>query len=197
VGRVAHERGRSELLLAGIAINALVGAAVGLVSQLADDAQLRDLVFWTLGGLGRSSWTHVASALPWVVLSVVLILRRSAELDALALGPREASYLGVDVARTERALAVAITLGVGAAVAVTGLVGFVGLVVPHVARALVGPAHRAGLVVSALLGAWLLLVADTVARTIASPVELPVGLLTAMVGGPFFLGLVVRRSREA
>ncbi len=193
IGRREAEPGHSELLLAGIAINAIAGASVGLLSQLADDAQLRDLVYWTLGGLDRTQWVHVLVAAPWIALGVALAASRALALDALALGEREAGYLGVDVARNERIVGLAMTVAVGAAVSVSGLIGFVGLVVPHLARRLVGPMHRGVLVVAPLLGALLVLVADTIARTVAPPTELPVGLLTAMVGGPFFLSLIARR----
>jgi iron complex transport system permease protein len=188
---------RGVLLLAGIAVNALVGAVVGFLSQMADDAQLRDLVFWTLGRLGAASWTDVAAVIPWIVGAALALPRLGAPLDALALGSAEAHHLGVDVAATERRVACAVLASVGAAVSVAGLVGFVGLVVPHLARALVGPAHRGLVPTSTALGALLVLAADTLARVVLAPRELPVGLLTASLGAPFFLVLLAREARRA
>jgi iron complex transport system permease protein len=198
LGLARHDRlgSRGVLLLAGIAINAIVGAIVGFLSQAADDAQLRDLVFWTLGRLGSASWTDVAVVTPWIVGAALALPRLAAPLDALALGGSEAHHLGVDVEATERRVALAVLVSVGAAVSVAGLVGFVGLVVPHLARALVGPAHRGLVPTSTALGALVVLVADTLARGLLAPRELPVGLLTAAVGAPFFLALLAREARR-
>ncbi len=193
-------RGRAAtvtVLLAGVAVNALVGAVVGLLSQVADDAELRDLVFWTMGGLGHASWELVAATAPWVGLVVVGLMRVARTLDLLALGEREASYLGVRIARVRRLVVAAVALGVGAAVAAAGLVGFVGLVVPHVARLTVGAKNQAVIPISALAGATLIVGADAIARTVVEPAELPVGLLTAALGAPFFLYLLRKEVRPA
>lgn len=190
-------RGRAAtltVLLAGVAVNACVGAVVGLLSQLADDAELRDLVFWTMGGLGGASWTKVAFTAPWILLVCLGLPRLGRTLDLLALGEREAFYLGVRVDRVRALVVGAVAIGVGASVAAAGLVGFVGLVLPHLARLVVGPRHAAVLPISGLGGATLLVVADAVARTAARPAELPVGLFTAALGAPFFLYLLRKET---
>ncbi|MFO0548405.1 MAG: iron ABC transporter permease [Polyangiaceae bacterium] len=195
VVRLGGRRGRAStatVLLAGVAINALAGALVGLLSHVASDAELRNITFWTLGGLGAASWTKVvASALP-VAISIALLVRSSRGLDVFALGESTARLSGLDVVSLRRRVVVAQALGVGAAVAAAGLVGFVGLVVPHLVRMLVGPRQAGVLPASAALGAGLVVLADTIARTVIAPAELPVGVLTACVGAPFFLVLLRR-----
>ncbi len=184
----------ATVLLAGVAVNAMVGALVGLLSQVADDAELRDLVFWTMGGLGRASWTVVAFTAPWILLAVFGLPRLGRTLDLLALGERDATYLGVDVPRMQRLIVAAVAISVGAAVAAAGLIGFVGLVIPHLARILVGARHRSSIALSALAGAALLVAADGVSRTVVAPAELPVGLFTAALGAPFFLYLLRKET---
>lgn len=193
-------RGRAAtvtVLLAGVAVNALVGALVGLLSQVADDGQLRDLVFWTMGGLDGASWALVAATAPWVLVVVVVLPRVGRALDLLALGEHEAGYLGVHVARVRGLVVAAVAVGVGASVASAGLIGFVGLVVPHLARLAVGSRNHSVIVISALAGAALLVIADVAARVVARPSELPVGLFTAALGAPFFLWLLRREVRAA
>lgn len=193
-------RGRAAtvtVLLAGVAVNALVGALVGLLSQVADDGQLRNLVFWTMGGLGSASWSLVAATAPWVLLVVIGLPCVGRTLDLLALGEREASYLGVRVSRVRGIVVAAVAIGVGASVAAAGLIGFVGLVVPHLARLAVGATNRVVIPVSALAGATLLVAADAVSRFVVQPSELPVGLFTASLGAPFFLYLLRRETRAA
>jgi iron complex transport system permease protein len=196
--RLGAPRGRAAavtVLLAGVAINALVGAFVGLLSHVASDAELRDLTFWTLGGLGGATWTRVAFTAPWILGTAVLLPRLGRSLDLLSLGEREARYLGVRVERLRTAVVLAIAIGVGAAFSAAGLIGFVGLVVPHLVRLLVGPRHAALIPLSSLFGGALLVGADAVARTVIAPSELPVGLLTASLGAPFFLLLLRREAR--
>lgn len=192
------ERGDvAVMLLAGIALNALVGSILGLLSHVAGDAELRDVTFWTLGNLGAASWrVTVATAVPMLAcpLALVLVARR---LDVYQLGPAEARHLGVRTDRLVRILVATTALSVGASVAAAGLLGFVGLVVPHLVRLLVGPSHRSLARCAPLAGALLLVVADTAARVVARPSELPVGVLTAGLGAPFFLALVVRELRGA
>ena len=195
VYRVATQRGRTSvttMLLAGIAVNALCGAGVGALVLFADDGQLRDLTFWTLGSLGGATWGALAVAAPLVGLSVAASPWLARSLDALLLGEAEARHLGVP---TQRVKAVAVTLAalsVAAATAVAGLVGFVGLVAPHLVRLLLGPSHRALLPGAALAGAALLVLADLVGRTVLAPVEVPIGIVTAVAGAPFFLWLLMR-----
>lgn len=196
LGRGGSRAGAVNILLAGIALNALMGALVGLLSFVASDAELRNLTFWTLGGLGQASWVRVACTAPFLAISLGIGLSYARELDLFALGEDAARHVGVDVPRMRRLVVVALAVGVGAAVTAAGLIGFVGLLVPHFVRLLVGPRHRALLVLSTMFGAVLTLVADTLARTLAPPAEIPVGLLTSLVGAPVFLHLLLR-SREA
>jgi iron complex transport system permease protein len=185
----------ATILLAGVAINALSGAGIGLLTFLADEQQLRTLVFWTMGSLGSATWSTLPLALPLIILPTILLMRSTRALDAFALGEREAGHLGVDVERLKRRLFVLVALATGAAVSVCGIIGFVGLVVPHLLRLACGPGHRLVLPGAALLGGALLTAADLAARLMVAPAELPIGVVTALVGGPFFLWLLVRRLR--
>lgn len=187
----------ASLLLAGLSINAIALAGIGLLQQLTDDATLRDITRWMLGSLGKSGWTEIAAATPLLLLPVILLPREGRALDALLLGEAEAGHLGVDVEALKRRVLLLAVLAVGASVALAGMIGFVGLLAPHLVRLLIGPGHRLLLPASALLGALLLLLADTLARTVAAPIELPVGALTALLGGPFFLWLLARLGGRA
>jgi iron complex transport system permease protein len=182
------------LLLAGIAVNALAAAGIGMLVFVADDQQLRTLIFWTMGGFGGVTWTSIVPSLLVLVVAVPTLLPAAHLLDALALGEREAGHVGVDVERLKRHLVAQVALAVGAGVAISGTVGFVGLIAPHIVRLLLGPAHRTLLPAAALFGGAFLVLADALARTIVSPAELPIGVLTALVGGPFFLWLLAGRA---
>ncbi|WP_049000762.1 FecCD family ABC transporter permease [Enterobacter bugandensis] len=184
----------SHLLLVGIAINALCGAAVGVLSWLSNDAQLRQLSLWGMGSLGQAQWSTLLAVTSLTVPAVLIIWRLAAPLNLLQLGDEEAHYLGVDVAMVQRILLLCSALLVAAAVAVSGVIGFIGLVVPHLMRMWLGADHRAVVPGSVLAGALLLLVADTLARTLVSPAEMPVGLLTSLLGAPWFLWLIFRRG---
>jgi iron complex transport system permease protein len=182
----------ATMLLAGVALTAMSGAGVGLFTYLADDATLRSLTFWNLGSLNGASYPRLWPLL-LVTLGVALWLPRRADaLNALLLGESEALHLGFNVERIKLELVLCTALGVGAAVAAAGLIGFIGLVVPHLMRLLVGPDHRVLLPASLLAGASLLLLADLAARLVLAPAELPIGIITALLGGPFFLYLLVR-----
>ena len=185
--------GMATLLLAGVAINAIAMAGVGLLTYLANEHQLRDLSFWSLGSLGGASWTRLALVAPPMLLSVLWLPRHAGALNALLLGEREATLLGYRPQALRRSLVVLVALATGAAVAMCGVIGFVGLVVPHLLRLVSGPDHRLLLPGSALAGGSLLIVADAVARTVVAPAELPIGVLTALLGGPFFLWLLLRQ----
>ena len=182
----------STMLLAGIAINAVAGAVTGIFTFVADDAQLRSLTFWSLGSLGGATWPAVAAAAPLTGLATLAALRYARPLNALLLGEAEAGHLGCDVQRLKRSVVLLAAMSVGAAVAVAGIIGFVGLVVPHLLRLTLGPDHRILLPGAALLGASLLLGADLIARTLVAPAELPIGIVTAILGGPFFMYLLKR-----
>jgi iron complex transport system permease protein len=178
------------LLLTGLALNALTMAVVGLCTYVADDEQLRSLTFWTLGSLAGASWGVVA-VLAAALGAALLQARRIAQaLNALALGEATASHVGVDVERLRTQLIVVVALLAALAVAWCGLIGFIGLMAPHLVRSVAGADQRAVLPLSALAGALLLVLADTAARWVAIPAEVPVGILTALIGAPAFLLLL-------
>lgn len=180
------------MLLAGIALNALAFACIGLFTYLADDATLRTLTFWNLGSLNGASYARLWPLLLVTLAVVCWLPRRAKALNALLLGESEARHLGFEVERLKRELVLCTALGVGAAVAAAGLIGFIGLVVPHLVRLIAGPDHRILLPASALAGASLLLFADLAARLLLAPAELPIGIVTALIGAPFFLYLLLR-----
>ncbi|GGB55407.1 iron ABC transporter permease [Deinococcus soli (ex Cha et al. 2016)] len=199
VSLLAQDRGRvnvTTMLLAGIAINALCGAGTGLMTFLATDEQLRTITFWNLGSLGGATWPTVLSALPLILLGAFGLPLTARALNALTLGEHGAAHLGVPVTRVKWLIITLVALSVGAGVAVAGSIGFIGLVVPHLLRLLTGPNHATLLPASALLGATLLILADLLARTVAAPAEVPIGILTALLGAPFFLYLL-RQTRRA
>ena len=192
LGRRDGQTSVAAMLLAGVALSALAGALIGLFTYLADDATLRSLTFWNMGSLNGASYARLWPLL-LVGLGVAIWLpRRATALNALLLGESEARHLGFEVERLKRELVLCTALGVGAAVAAAGLIGFIGLVVPHLLRLLVGPDHRILLPASAMAGAALLLLADLLARLLLAPAELPIGIITALLGAPFFLYLLVR-----
>ncbi len=196
--RLAQRRGQVSvlhLLLAGIAINALAGAATGLLTYLSNDEQLRALTFWAMGNLGGARWQQVAVLATLLLPTLAYLLRQSARLNLLLLGEEEARYLGLDVERLKTRLIAACALCVGLCVAFSGLIGFIGLMVPHLIRLLFGADNRIVLPGATLLGAALLAGADTLARLLVIPAELPVGLVTSLLGGPFFLWLLFKSMR--
>jgi iron complex transport system permease protein len=195
---LSRHNGRTEvvtLILVGVALNTAAGAGTGLLTYVATDAQVRAVVFWSLGSLGGATWESVAAATPFVVVGIALVLRWARTLNLLVLGEAEARHLGVDTERARVELIALTALMTGAAVAAAGVIGFVGLIVPHLIRQVAGPDHRVLLPASALGGAALLLLADLVARTVAAPAELPLGALTALAGGPVLLVLMLRTRR--
>lgn len=181
--------GLSTMLLAGIAVNAIALAGVGLLSYLSSDLQLRSISAWALGSLNGANWMAVTTALA-IPLFIVLLYRESVNLNVVTLGDEEAAHLGVSHESLRVRIIVLSALMVGIGVALTGVIAFLGLVVPHLIRMTLGSSHQIVLPGSALLGGLLLLVADTLARTVFAPAELPVGILTALVGGPFFVFLI-------
>jgi iron complex transport system permease protein len=196
---MSRHQGRTEvvtMVLVGVAVSAICGAVVGLLTFLADDAQLRTIVFWTLGSVGGATWSAVLAVVPMLAACVLSLPAFGRALNALVLGEREARHVGVDTERVRLAVVALAALGTGAAVSIAGIVGFVGLVTPHLLRLVAGPDHRLLLPASALGGATLLLVADLTARTVVVPAELPLGVVTALAGGPFFLFLLLRTRRS-
>jgi iron complex transport system permease protein len=196
---MSRHQGRTEtvtMVLTGVAVTAICGAIVGLLTFLADDAQLRSIVFWTLGSVGGATWPAVSTVAPMLAVCVVMLPLTGRTLNALVLGEREARHVGVDTERVRLVVVALAALGTGAAVSIAGIIGFVGLVTPHLLRLAVGPDHRLLLPASALGGASLLLLADLAARTVVVPAELPLGVVTGLVGGPFFLFLLLRTRRD-
>lgn len=185
-------RDAAGLLLAGIAINAIAASGIGMLTYLASDVQLRDLTFWNLGSLAGAGWPTLMWLGPWTLMLVVYLCRQWRVLNALLLGEREAAHLGYALSSVRRRLIIAIALVIGPLVAVTGGIGFVGLVVPHVVRMLLGAHHRYLMPASVVAGALILTLADWLARVMVSPAELPLGLVTSLVGGPFFFWLLLR-----
>nr|WP_245182396.1 iron ABC transporter permease [Glaciimonas immobilis] len=199
VYKIAVSRGRLALpllLLAGIAINAVTGAGIGLLTYIATDNQLRTLTFWNLGSLAGAQWTLLSVAAPAVILSIGVLVRHSAALNVMLLGETEAQHLGVPVLAIKRTVLIACALCIGALVACTGTIGFIGLVAPHCVRLVCGPDQRVVFPGAILFGAILTLLADLVARTLVAPAEMPLGILTALLGGPFFLALLWRRRGQ-
>lgn len=193
--RFARAEGRlstAALLLVGVALTAAAGAITGFLAYIATDAQLRAINFWLLGSLGAATWRAVMIGAVPMAFTVLLLPRYARTLDLLALGEAEARRLGAPVERTKRVITLLVALGVGTAVALTGIIGFVGLVVPHSIRLLVGPRHGPLLAMCAIGGAILVLASDLVARTAVAPAEMPIGVVTSAIGAPFFLWLVVR-----
>lgn len=197
---IATRDGRIDvamLLLGGIAINALAGALIGVMVFISDDQQLREATFWMMGSLAAITWPALLQTLPLLVLPLLAIPYAARALNALLLGEADARLLGFAVERTKALVVVVTALAIGAAVAISGIIGFVGLVAPHLARLLVGVDHRRMLPAAALLGGTLLVGADLVARLVVLPAELPIGIVTALVGSPFFLWMLQRRLRQA
>ncbi|GAA4429311.1 iron ABC transporter permease [Acidovorax lacteus] len=180
------------LLLAGVAVNALAMAGMGYLAFVSTDEQLRNVQMWMLGSLGGARWSAVAVVALAVTLALAVGLRLARALNALALGEAQATLLGVPVERAKRQAVACSALAVGAVTATTGIIGFIGLIAPHWVRLVAGPDHRVVLPGSALLGAALVLAADAVARTAVQPAELPLGVLTACLGAPLFLAMLLR-----
>lgn len=185
-------RGVAGLLLAGIAINTVAGSAIGIFTYLANDSELRDLTFWTMGSLAGADWRMLFWLGPWTAVLLIYLCKQWRVLNALLLGEREAAHLGFELAAVRRRLIVVTALIIGPLVAVTGGIGFIGLVVPHLVRMILGAHHRYLLPVSLVAGALVLTLADCLSRVLVSPAELPIGLITSLVGGPFFFWLLSR-----
>ncbi|KJZ19322.1 FecCD family ABC transporter permease [Loktanella sp. S4079] len=198
--RVSTRRGQTSvatMLLAGIALGALAGAVSGILVYMADDQQLRDLTFWGMGSLAGATWTKVLVAGPLIGLALIASLFLGQGLNGLALGEATAAHLGIPVQRLKSAAIMIVAAATGAAVAVSGGIGFIGIVVPHLLRLATGPDHDTLLPNAALLGATLLLAADIISRLIIAPAELPIGIVTAVLGSPVFLWILLRRRGMA
>lgn len=197
VARFVADGSIAVLILCGVAVNALAGALMGLVIFYADENQLRMFTFWTLGDLGGASWQSLVYASPLLVLASVWLLSFQHDLNAIALGEPEAFHMGVDVRRVKRTIIFFSALAVGASVSLAGSIGFVGLIVPHLIRVMFHADHRLVLPASLLGGPVLLIIADLVSRTVVAPSELPIGVVTALVGAPFFIFLLIRSKKNS
>lgn len=197
IARVNKRTNVTTMLLTGIAINALVGAVIGYGVFLSDDNQLRDFTFWSLGSMAHANWTMLLFLGPLVLVLIVFVSFYPRELNLLLLGEAEAVHLGVNVERTRRYLIFATAAVVGLTVSLCGMIGFVGLVTPHLCRLLLGPDHRRLLPASVMLGGVLLGLSDLLARIVIDYSELPVGVVTATIGAPFFLYLIMVSKRTA
>ena len=197
---LATRAGRTEpttLLLAGVGLGSLWTAIISTLFHFTEDGVLRQVVYWLMGNLGGKTWEHALIAVPFVLLSSLGLWAYSRELNIMTFGEDQARSMGVAVGKTRQALLILVALNTGAAVSVSGIIGFVGLIVPHIMRLLIGPDHRWLLPASGLAGASFLVLCDLLARTLAAPVELRTGIITAFFGVPFFLYLLVKRQNPA
>ena len=199
INRMAQVRGRLQivtLLLAGIALNALFAAIIGLMSYVADDQSLRLITYWLMGSLGAATWQNLAIIAPLLGLAIWGIYRRRNELNLMLLGEANAKYMGVEVERIKKELLWLNALTVGVAVSVSGIIGFVGLVVPHILRIILGSDYRSLLLHAMLLGGSVMLLADLVSRMVAAPAEVPIGVITSILGAPVFIVLLIKQKNK-
>ncbi|WP_422473493.1 FecCD family ABC transporter permease [Endozoicomonas sp. ALB032] len=196
MGTTSNGTSVATMLLAGVAISALAGAGMGILNYIADDATLRSLTFWQMGSIGGANWNSVLLCFTLLGPVIFLLCRYGLVLNAMLLGESEARHLGIDVQKTKLKLILVTAMAVGVSVSVAGIIGFVGLVVPHLIRLLAGPDHKTLLPASAMLGGILLLAADMIARTAVAPAELPIGIVTALMGAPFFMSLLWQQRKR-
>lgn len=194
LGRVGRRISTTNILLSGIAISLLMNAIQSTLMILAED-KLERVIFWTMGGLSNSNWSNIAIVAPCIIIGVIILISYSRELDIMVTGEDTAKTLGIDTSKIIKIVVVISSFIIAAATAFNGIIGFVGLVVPHIIRMIVGPQHKYFFIFSAIGGAIFLLVSDTIARTIASPVELPIGAVTALIGSPYFIYLLNKYKR--
>ena len=187
--------GVTYMLLVGIAINAIAGVGIGILTYISTDAELRSLTFWTMGSFGGVTWPLLTPVIVMILISIMIMVPFSRQLDLLQLGEQEAYRLGIDVQRLKYTIILTCAAAVGASVALSGMIGFVGLVVPHLTRLIGGVNHNFVLPGSAIMGAAIMIIADLIARIIVQPAELPIGLITSAIGSPFFLWLIFRIKR--
>lgn len=194
LGTNAYGTSVTMMLLAGVAVGALSGAGLGLMNYYADDQALRDLSLWTMGSLAGANTEGLMLSFSALLILFTLFYKEANSLNALLLGESEAKHLGIRVQRLKRRLILLAAAGVGITVALAGMIGFIGLIVPHLGRMLIGPNHKLLLPISMFIGALLLLVADMIARTLVAPLDMPVGIVTALLGAPFFIWLLIQQK---
>ncbi|MHA7879932.1 MAG: FecCD family ABC transporter permease [Saccharospirillum sp.] len=194
ISRKTADNRVTTLILAGVAITAFSGAVSGILTYLADDGQLRSFTFWSMGSLASVTWRDLAIASPWIVLALVLFPLLAPSLNVMLMGESVCDHLGIDANRVRRRVFLLTALAVGAGVSVAGMIGFIGLVIPHLVRLAIGPDHRSLIPLSGLAGAALLMWADIFARLVVAPAELPIGIITSLIGGPFFLYLLIKQQ---
>lgn len=195
IAKINGQANVSTMLLAGIAINALAGALTGLVTYLADEQKLRSITFWMMGSLGGATWQNVMCLAPFVIIPLICLPLLARGLNLFAIGENQVALIGLDPNRIKILVVVFSTMAVGASVAVSGIIGFIGLLIPHMTRLLGGVDHRFVLPVSALMGALVLTIADMISRLIVQPIELPIGVVTALMGTPIFLYILIRDKK--
>ena len=184
------------MLLAGIAISALGGALTGIIIYMADDNQLRDITFWSMGSLANLAWEDVLFAGPILIVCTLILFRFSTALNLMLMGESVSKHSGIDVVKLKKQIIILVALMVSICVCLSGIIGFVGLVCPHIVRLMVGPDHRKVIGLSAILGALMMAVADLIARTLIAPAELPIGIITALIGAPFFMWLLIEQKKK-
>ncbi|MCH2088387.1 MULTISPECIES: FecCD family ABC transporter permease [unclassified Pseudoalteromonas] len=195
IAKQAGQVNVTTLILVGVAVNALAFALIGLLSFYADDSALRLINYWTMGSLGGATWANLNQALPLLLISAIGLWYLKEPMNCLLLGESQAQYLGINTQTLKFQIIILVALGVGASVAMTGLIGFVGLVVPHIARLMVGPHLRVMMPLCMLLGIIVLLLSDWLARTLVMPAELPIGIITALLGAPLFIYLILKSKQ--
>ena len=188
-------QGVTYMLLVGIAVNAIAGVAIGILTYISSDEELRSLTFWTMGSFGGVTWPLLIPAIIIISISIAYLIPAARQLDLLQLGESEAYSLGIDVQKLKYRVIITSAATVGASVSLSGMIGFVGLIVPHLTRLIGGVNHNFLLPGSALLGACLMVIADLLARILLQPAEIPVGLITSAIGSPFFLWLIFRMNK--
>lgn len=199
VYRMATSRGKTHiliLLLSGVAISAMAGAVTGFLTYLSTEDELRDITFWSLGSMAGTNWWKVLIVATVVIIGSLFLINKGKTLNALLLGEKEASHLGFDVEKTKKHIIIAIAFIVGTIVAFNGTIGFIGLVVPYILRFIFRSDYKILLPLSMLLGAVVMLLADTISRIIVLPAELPVGILTALMGAPVFIAILINYKRK-
>lgn len=196
MSKISGKTNITAMLLAGIAINAFSGSIIGLLVYRASDMQLRSFTFWTLGSLDNASWLTILIAMLFISVPIYISIRLRDKLDVFMLGDADASYLGVDIEKIKKQIIVISALMVGVTVAFCGMIGFIGLVTPHLVRLIMGPSHRTLIYGSAILGAIILTLADFISRIVISPAQLPIGIITSALGAPFFLWLIISQKRK-